>query len=208
MPTSNPPTLLACVALLSACTMFTGGSPPQRASLDKHACQDPDFTPLLPANESQPGQRPILAGGTVASGQFLISMWLYCDPTLSEDDPNEPNFSEVRYLGYRSEWQYRGLRPIDHMVKTVTMANREGMDAGGTGPSLRLGDISTSATIIRTPSQVVARALERSQPVEFLITISAPEPLAAAILRVTFKPGPDGLQVATAEIEEAPPSSK
>src|SRR3990172_3973425 len=69
---------------------------PARLSLHNHACQEPELTPRLPVDEFEPAQKPILAGGTIISGDFLISLWLYCDPSRSSDDPNTPEFSQVR----------------------------------------------------------------------------------------------------------------
>jgi hypothetical protein len=51
----------------------------------------------------------------------------------------------------------------------------------------------------------LAGALRASRPVEFLITISAPDSLAAAALLVTFESTPSGLMLAAATIEERTP---
>ena len=189
-------------ALLVALTACTSPPTPARLSLHEDACQEPGFTPLVPTDEFLPTQIPVLAGGTVASGDFLISLWLYCDPSLSSDDPNAPDFSEVRYLGFRSEWQYLG-RPIDHRSRTVFTVNGEQVSSSGSGPGVDRREINIHMGETSFPG--LADAARTSRPVEFLITISAPDPLAAAALLVTFESTPSGLMLTTATIEEMTP---
>jgi len=188
--------------LLASLVACTSPPAPARLTLHQDACQEPGFTPLVPTDEFLPTPIPVLAGGTVVSGDFVISLWLYCDPSLSSDDPDLPGFSEVRYLGFRSEWQYLG-RPIDHMSRTVITVNGEQVSSSGSGPGVASREINVHMGETRFPG--LADALHASRPVEFLVTISAPDPLAAAALLATLETTPGGLMLATAKVEARTP---
>jgi len=136
--------------LLASLVACTSPPAPARLTLHKDACQEPGFTPLVPTDEFLPTPIPVLAGGTVVSGDFVISLWLYCDPSLSSDDPDLPGFSEVRYLGFRSEWQYLG-RPIDHMSRTVITVNGEQVSSSGSGPGVASREINVHMGETRFP---------------------------------------------------------
>ena len=82
------------------------------------------------------------------------------------------------------------------------------MSSSGAGPRVEPGEINMHTGEIRTPSQTLAGAAQASLPVDFLVTISAGEPLAVAVLRVTFESGPDGLHLASAELKEVEPLSE
>ncbi len=174
-------------------------SPPPRVYLSEHACQRPYLTSLISQDDFYEVQRPVLAGGVVTSGDFVIAIWLYCDPSLDSDDPYGGHYSEVRLLGFRYEWEHLGL-PIETDSHTSVAINGDELSGTGGGPGVGTGDTETTTGEITTPSQVVARAVANSQPVEFVVTISAPDRIASAVLRVLFASAPDGYRVVRSEV--------
>jgi len=203
MGTKKAVPLVVAALLAGACTLPKQG-PAQHVYLDRHACQDSSITPVLfPDSLPQP-ELPILTGGTATPDEWVLSLWLYCDTSLSSADPSEPGYSEVGYLGLRSEWSYRGRAPQAD-VSMLTSVGHEVVMSDKAGAPFTTGSTSAQTTSIVTPSQVVARAAAASQPVEFVMTLSAPDPTASVVLRVTFNPTPDGIVLGSAEFRSQTP---
>ncbi|MGB2954980.1 MAG: hypothetical protein WBB64_03320 [Anaerolineales bacterium] len=203
--------LLVCLPFITACSNAEQDLPLERVSLSKHACiSGSSFTPHLPLGVNDQIKAPALAGGTVRSGDFLISLWLICDPSLASDDPDFPEyswqeFSEVRYLGFLSGWEYLG-DPPDQEIKESLTINGEVISghiiASHTDPerSLSRGEGHASYGPINTENQIVAQALAAGEPVDIVLTIFGSKTLAEVHLRASFEETPDGYRLLSAEI--------
>jgi hypothetical protein len=202
--------LLGCLPFVTACSTTEQDLPLPRASLSKHACQDPGTPPYLELGVNDQIDAPALAGGTVTSGDFLISMWLICDPSLSSDDPDFTEyswqeFSEVRYLGFLSGWRYLGDPPDQEIKETLTI-NGEAISGhiitSNIDPerSLSWGEGQASYGPIYTENHIVTRALVAGAPVDIALTISGSKILAEMHLRASFEEAPDGYRLLSAEI--------
>ena len=208
MKSSTTAGLVLCALLGGACNALPQDRPPEHLSLARHACQEPGLTPVLPPDLQSGMDIPILAGGTVESGDFLISLWLYCDPSSPSDDLESSEYSEIGSLGFRYEWQYLGpylARATEPGAATVVTANGMVLLRDAPGPPLSHGEIHAHTGSIRTEGQVISRAVASGDPVEFTITISAPDPTASAVLNVTFASAPDGVVLVDARIRQADP---
>lgn len=205
--------LLVWVPFLAACSSTEQDLPLERVSLSKHACiSGSSFTPHLPLGVNEQIKAPTLAGGTVRSGDFLISLWLICDPSLASDDPDFPEyswqeFSEVRYLGFLSGWEYLGDPPEQEIKQSLTINGEvigEHMIVSHGDPerSLSRGEGQAKYGPINTENQIVAHSIAAGEPVDFLLTISASKTLAEVRLRVLFEESPDGYRLLSAEIME------
>ena len=203
--------LLVCLPFITACSNAEQDLPLERVSLSKHACiSGSSLIPHLPLGVNEQIKAPALAGGAVRSGDFLISLWLICDPSLASDDPDFPEyswqeFSEVRYLGFLSGWEYLG-DPPDQEIKESLTINGEVISgyiiASHTDPerSLSRGEGHASYGPINTENQIVARALAAGEPVDIVLTISGSKTLAELHLRASFEESPDGYRLLSAEI--------
>lgn len=203
--------LLVCLPFITACSTAEQDLPLERVSLSKHACiSGSSLTPHLPLGVNEQIKAPALAGGAVRSGDFLISLWLICDPSLASDDPDFPEyswqeFSEVRYLGFLSGWEYLGDPPNQEIKESLTI-NGEVISghiiASHTDPerSLSRGEGHARYGPINTENQIVARALAAGEPVEIVLTISGSKILAEVHLRASFEESPDGYRLLSAEI--------
>ena len=203
--------LLVCLLFITACSNAEQDLALERVSLSKHACiSSSSFTPHLPLGVNDQIKAPALAGGTVRSGDFLISLWLICDPSLASDDPDFPEyswqeFSEVRYLGLLSGWEYLG-DPPDQEIKESLTINGEVISghiiASHTDPerSLSRGEGHASYGPINTENQIVAQALAAGEPVDIVLTIFGSKTLAEVHLSASFEETPDGYRLLSAEI--------
>ena len=202
--------LLVCSPFITACSNAEQDLPLARVSLSKHACQNPGTPPYLELGVNDQIDAPALAGGTVRSGDFLISLWLICDPSLSSDDPEFPDysweeFSEVRNLGFLYTWQYLG-DPPDQEIKESMIINgeviNEYMIVSHTDPERSLSRFSGHGKYgpINTENQIVAHSIAAGEPVDFLLTFSSSQILAEAHLRASFEESPDGYRLLSAEI--------
>jgi hypothetical protein len=203
--------LLVCLPFITACSNAEQDLPLERVSLSKHACiNGSSLTPHLQLGVNDQIKAPALAGGTVRSGDFLISLWLICDPSLASDDPDFPEyswqeFSEVRYMGFLSIWEYLG-NPPDQEIKESLTINGEVISghiiASHTDPerSLSRGAGHASYGPINTGNQIVAQALAAGEPVDIVLTIFGSKTLAEVHLRASFEETPDGYRLLSAEI--------
>ncbi len=202
--------LLVCLPFITACSNAEQDLPLTRVSLSKHACQNPGTPPSLETGVNDQIDAPALAGGTVRSGDFLISLWLICDPSLSSDDPEFPDysweeFSEVRYLGFLSTWQYLG-DPPDQEIKESMIINGEVITEqiimSHTDPERSLSRFSGQRKYgpINTENQIVAHSIAAGEPVDFLLTFSSSITLAEVHLIASFEESPDGYRLLSAEI--------
>jgi len=189
-----------CALLIGGCSLIPQ-SPTPRVSLARHACQIPGMTPVLFPDQPPQSELSILTGGTIKSGDFALSLWLYCDQSLSSDDPNGADYSEVRYMGLRYEWSYYGPM-IDETVRTVVTANNEEVTSDRSGPGIDRGGTTAHTGQFSTPNQVVAHAIGSSRPVEFVMTVSSPDTTTSIALTVTFDSTADGIVLATADLHE------
>lgn len=203
-------TLLAMVMsilLLTSCAN-TGEDPPlERISLSKEACLDEDIlAPRLPESLKNGRELKVLGGGTVSSGDFLISLWLICDPTLTSADPTSEHYSDFQHLAMLTAYEYLG-KPLDQELKISTAINGEeqgtAIISAGTETEIHIGrggghfyqPFSTKALIL-------PRALAAGEAVEFTLTVSTSSPLASAQLRAQFEETPDGYILHSAEIRK------
>ncbi len=196
-------TFFVCLSSITTCSNAEQNSPPERASLSKHACiRANGSTPHLLVGINEQIEAPALAGGAVRSGDFLISLWLICNPSLASDDPNFPEyswqeFSEVRYLSFLYNWEYLGL-PLDQEAKASLTINGEIISvrtlAPRTAPETSLSRFAsfTSYGPINTKNKIVAQALAAGEPIDIILTISGSEILAEAHLSASFEEAPDG----------------
>ena len=203
--------LIVCLPFITACSNAEQDLPLERVSLSKHACiSGSSLTPHLTLGINDQIKAPALTGGTVRSGDFLISLWLICDPSLASDDPDFPEyswqeFSEVRYLGFFSGWEYLG-DPPDQEIKESLTINGEVISghiiASHTDPerSLSRGDGHASYGPINTENQIIAQALAAGEPVDIVLTIFGSKTLAEVHLRASFEETPDGYRLLSAEI--------
>lgn len=213
--------LLVSMILISSCSVSTNPSstptevdqPLERVSLSKRDCMNANggLVPHLPLGVNNQIKAPVLAGGIVRSGDFLISISLICDPALAADDPENPEYSwqgysEVRYLGIASGWEIAGHHPDLEDVeiqKSITINGRGNLFRNA-GPQQTnyWGSGMMHYSPINTEEQVLARALANGEPIEIIYTISASETLAAVRLLATFEETPDGYRLRSAEIGE------
>jgi hypothetical protein len=193
--------LLASQVILSGCsTQATPISNPEpHIVLSKDACEQAWMTPLIPNDNNDFGDRPVLAGGSIRSGDFVVALWLYCDASLSDESIDGANYSEIGYLGIRTEWTYVGL-PIEHGSSTILAVNGKQINESGGGPRIGTGDSESGEGPWRTPDLSVAQAVINGKPVEFLLSVYTPDPAAAAKLTVQFTPAKDGYVVARTEL--------
>jgi len=203
--------LLVCLPFITACSNAEQDLPLTRVSLSKHACiKGSSLMPHLSLGVNEQIKAPALAGGTVRSGDFLISLWLICDPSLSSDDPEFPDysweeFSEVRNLGFLSAWQYLG-DPPDQEIKESLIINGEVITEqiimSHTDPERSLSRFSGQGKYgpINTENQIVAHSIAAGEPVDFLLTFSSSITLAEVRLRASFEESPDGYRLLSAEI--------
>ena len=186
----------------------------ERVTLSKHACirEGGGLTPYLPQGVNMQVKAPALAGGTVQSGDFLISIYLICDPILVSDDPENPEFSwqeysEVRYLGLAYAYEYLE-DPPEQEIKMYLIINKEYIRGGTIAPyalagsSLSRGSVSSHYGPILTEDQVVSQALSSGEPIDIMLTFSSFKTLAAVRLTATFEETPDGYRLLSAEIGE------
>ncbi len=198
--------LFPLVSLLAGCSIVNQDLPPERASLSKHTCIDEgSFIPRLLMVDNQQIEATVLAGGTVRSGDFLISLFLVCDPSLTSDDPMNDNYSEVRYLALSYASEYLG-DPLDEEIKVSMTINDEITGAailsGSTNDQIFIGRGATTHMYgpFNTKNQLVAQSLVAGKPVDFLLTFSTSKPLAAAHLTAAFEETTDGYLLLNAEI--------
>jgi hypothetical protein len=205
--------LLVWIPFIAACSITKQDLPPTRVSLSKHACLNGNsLVPHLPLGINEQIKAPALVGGTIRSGDFLISLWLICDPSLVSDDPEFPeyswqDFSEVRYLGFMYGLEYLGDPPEQEIKESLTINGEvigEHMIASHTNPerSLSSGEGQIKYGPINTENQIVAQALAAGEPVDIVLTFSSSKTLAAVRLRVSFEESPDGYRLLSAEIME------
>jgi hypothetical protein len=201
---------LALVIGLSLAACSPGrvpSSPPPSVSLSDDACLDASTTPLLPRDDAIPVDKPVLAGGAVRSGDFALALWLYCDPSLSGADPNGRSFSEIQHLGFRYEWEYLG-KYAEVNTATTSDVNGEQINHSGGGPTLNLGDTETTTGYWRTPNDVAVDAIFAGKPVEFAVTVMAPDPVAGAKLTVSFESSADGYVISKAGLSASDVQTK
>ena len=203
----------ALLLALAACGPTSSSpSPLAPAELAPQACLDLEGAPSLPIpwtlSETGPGGRGvpnspnparILAGGTVASGDFRIGIWLYCDPLLVGTDPFSPDTSEIALLGLHYEWMYLGP-PREGDTETTVTANGVVARQGGSGPGLSRGSAETSTGRIQTANGAVARAAAEGQPIEFVLTVRGVGYEQAARLEVVFETTADGYVLSHASL--------
>ncbi len=213
--------LLVSMILISSCSVLTNPSstpteedqPLERVSLSKRDCMNPNggLVPHLTLGVNQQINANALAGGIVRSGDFLITIWLICDPTLVADDPDFPEYSwqeysEVRYLGIASGWEIIGYNPEyeDLEIKEALTINGEDLHGNVIGPQMAVswGMGQGHYGPIGTEDQIVARALTAGEAIDVVLIISTTEILASAHLRVTFEETPDGYRLLSAEFGE------
>jgi hypothetical protein len=204
--------ILIWVPIVSACSTSQDDLPLERVSLSKHACVDGGIlTPHLPLGVNEQIKAPVLAGGTIRSGDFLISLSLICDPSLASDNTEFPEYSwqeysEVRYLGLASGWEILGYHPEleGKEIRESLKINGEVIRGSKIGPEMSMswGIEHGHYSSINTENQIVARALASEEPIDIVLTISSAEPLAAVHLRATFTEAPDGYRLLKAEIME------
>jgi len=199
--------LVFAVSLAACSPGHVPSSPPLIVSLSDQACIDASTTPLLPRDDSIPVDKPVLAGGTVRSGDFSLAIWLYCDPSLSGTDPNGQSFSEIQHLGFRYEWEYLGAY-TEVSTTTTSIVNGEQINQSGGGPTLGLGDTETTTGEWRTPDLVAVEAILAGKPVEFAVTVMAPDPVAGAKLTVSFESSPNGYVITKAELSASEVQTK
>jgi len=204
--------LLVWIPFIAACSSTKQDLPLKRVSLSKHACiKGSSLMPHLSLGVNEQIKAPALAGGTVRSGDFLISLWLICDPSLASDDPDFPeyswqDFSEVRYLGLASGWEYIGTDPEheDLGIRETLMINGEIINWRNTGSQqlVTWGSGQLHYSPLNTENQIVAHSIAAGEPVDFLLTFSSSKTLAEVRLRASFEESPDGYRLLSAEIME------
>ena len=200
--------LLVWIPFIAACSSTKQDLPMTRVSLSKHACiKGSSLMPHLSLGVNEQIKAPALAGGTVRSGDFLISLWLICDPSLSSDDPVDAQFSEVRNLGFMYGLEYLGNPPEQEIKQSLTINGEvigEHMISSHTDPerSLSSGEGQSRYGPINTESQIVAHSIAAGEPVDFLLTFSSSKALAEVRLRALFEESPDGYRLLSAEIIE------
>ncbi|MCD4802005.1 MAG: hypothetical protein K8R16_03585 [Anaerolineales bacterium] len=161
--------------------------------------------PHLPLGVNEQIKAPALAGGTVRSGDFLLSFWLFCDPTLTSDDPLNDDYSEVKNLAFLSAFRYFG-EPLDQPINLNLTVNSETFNSfaysASTNDQILILRGATGANYgrISTNDQTVAHSLITGEPVIFLFTVSTSELLASAQLIASFEETPDGYHLLNAEI--------
>ena len=201
--------LLVWIPFIAACSITKQDLPMTRVSLSKHACINGNslLMPHLPLGVNEQIKAPALAGGTVRSGDFLISLWLICDPSLSSDDPVDAQFSEVRNLGFMYGLEYLGNPPEQEIKQSLTINGEvigEHMISSHTDPerSWSSGKGQIIYGPINTESQIVAYSIAAGEPVDFLLTFSSSKTLAEVRLHALFEVSPDGYRLLSAEIME------
>ena len=207
-------TVIVWLPVLAACSNAENNLPMERVSLSKHACLDGyGLTPHIPLGVNHQIKAPALAGGIVRSGDFLISLYLICDPSLASDDPESPmyswqDYSEVRYLGLLNGWVYYRHPPTEketEMSLTINgVVNREEMIVSHNFPKRHLswGIGSSYYGPIMTENQIIARSLSAGEPIEIVMKISDSKTIAAVRLLATFEEASDGYRLLSAEIME------
>lgn len=200
--------LFVWLPLIGACSFTAKDKTQERVSLSKSACIDEGhFIPRIVIDENEEIKASVLAGGTVRSGDFLISLFLVCDPSLSSDDPMNDNYSEVRYLALSYASEYLG-DPLDEEIKVSMTINDEitgtAILSGSNNDQIFIGRGATTQMYgpINTKNQLVAQSLVAGKLVDFLLTISTAKPLAAAHLTASFEETTDGYLLLNAEIVE------
>jgi len=200
--------VLVWFPLVTSCSTVEKDLPPEGVSLSKYACTyDDDLFPHVPLNTNEQIKAPALAGGTVMSGDFLISLWLMCDPSLSSGDPMSDFYSDVRNLAFLYTFKYLG-KPLDQAIHLHLTANDETINSftysAGTDTQILIvpGPTSHIYAPIITKNQVVARSLVAGEPIDFLLTISTSQLLASAQLTASFEETLAGYRLSSAEILE------
>lgn len=213
--------MLVSIILISSCSVLTKpGSTPteadqplERVSLSKQDCMNANggLVPHLPLGVNQQIKAPVLAGGIVRSGDFLISIFLICDPSLVSDDPLNPEYSwhgysEVRYLGIADGWEITGYHPEleDLEIRSSLTINGVGLHGTVIGPEMLAswGLGQGHYVPIVTENQIVAQALASGEPLEIIYKIAAPDVLASVRLLASFEESPEGYRLLSAEIGE------
>jgi hypothetical protein len=205
---NNTITLFALVVLFSlvtACANTKQDLLPSRVYLSRHACQTPGTTPYIELGINNQVKAPALAGGTVRSGDFLISLWLICDPTYNSDDAGDAQFSEVRNLALMYAYEFFGDSPEYEIKETLTINGEvigEHAINSRSDPekSLSHGMGGSRQEPINTENQLVARAFVAGEPVDILLTFSSSTILAEVSLRAVFEQTAEGYQLLSAEI--------
>jgi hypothetical protein len=169
------------------------------------------LVPHLPLGVNQQIKAPALTGGIIKSGDFLLSIYLICDPSLVSDDPEFPEYSwqgysEVRYLGLAYGWEIIGYNPeLEDLeiIDTLTI-NNEVIYGNVIGPQMLVswGMGQAHYGPISTENQRVARALIAGDPIDIVLTITSSDSEAAVHLRASFEETLDGYRLLSAEIKE------
>jgi hypothetical protein len=141
----------------------------------------------------------LLAGGTLTSNDFIIGIWLYCDPSLTSTDPLAEGYSEIGRLGLDYQWLYRGPSS-ESSPRTSVIVNGEETRGGGSGPGLQSGDAEGSTGPIETPSRVAAKAAAAGQPIEFTVRIDVGGSVTTASLTVLLQAFPEGYRLSTSTV--------
>lgn len=201
-----PLVFLLWTPLLTSCSNPDQDLPLEQVSLSKYACADDIIhIPRLPAGIDNETEAKALTGGTVRSGDFLLSLWLFCDPTLTSDDPLNDDYSEVKNLAFLSAFRYFG-EPLDQPINLNLTVNSETFNSfaysASTNDQILILRGATGANYGRiiTNDQTVAHSLITGEPVIFLFTVSTSELLASAQLIASFEETPDGYHLLNAEI--------
>jgi hypothetical protein len=171
------------------------------------------LTPHIPLGVNQQIKAPALAGGTVRSGDFLMSLYLICDPSLASDDPEAPlyswhEYSEVRYLGLVNGFVYYRYPPTEKETRMNLFINgkliRKEMLVSHNFPERQLswGLGSSFYGPITTENQIVAKALSAGEPIEIVMKVSDSKTIASVRLLVAFQETPKGYRLLHAEIGE------
>ena len=197
--------------LITSCSIVQQDLPLERVSLAKDACMNANslLVPHLPLGVNDQIKAPSLAGGIIRSGDFLISLSLICDTSLDSDDPEKPaqpwqGYSEVRYLGIASGWEYVGnitnLEGLE-IKKSITI-NGEPILFNNAGPqrSSSWGSGELHYSPINSENQIVARAIASGEPVDIVLTVTDSITTTAVRLTATFEETPYGYQLLSAEI--------
>jgi hypothetical protein len=163
--------------------------------LSPSACLSQESAPsITPFRELPPYH--LLGGGTLTSNDFIISIWLYCDPSLRSTDVFAEDYSEIGQLGLHYEWLYRG-QSSDSGPMTSIIINGEATRRGSRSGPLQSGDTEADTGPIKTPSHVAAKAAATGQPIEFAVGIDVGGVVTTASLTVSLQAFPEGYRLSS-----------
>jgi Tol biopolymer transport system component len=172
---------------------------PAKLTIDPQSCKPAE-------GDSVPGELSgydVIQNTSFTDGDFTYDFWLYCDPALKPEDPQQDpqHFSAIAGVGVYSAWAYTGPQVDGPYQYNYAFEPDKPFGTSGTDGPLYRASAKAKLGGINFDDTRIQESIRQSVPLQFLVVIDSSLGQDGAILSFNLVSAEQGYKIANVQAQ-------